>query len=587
MPMRPRSCSPLFATLLVALLAGCASAPAPDSAEAHLAALHAREEAVRQRLAQADAAEAAGRSGEATALYNEVLALSPSDERARAGLRHQERDTVHARAIAEAQAYAQQGKADAALAALRPVLEEDPKQPVALKMQMDLEGWRAQPAVPLAQLQLNAAFHKSVSLEFRDAPLREVFEVLSRSSGLNFVMDRDVHADQRTTMFMRNSTVADVLSLVLATNQLERRIVDGSTVLIYPATPAKVHDYQALTMRTLSLDNADAKTVAQTLRTLLKMRDVVVLEKQNAVVIRDTPEAIRLAERLAKLQDVPEAEVMLEVEILEVQRSSLLNLGVQWPGQVSLAPLSRTSGGPLTVSDLHHLSGSTVSASVDPMTLSASNTLGDVKLLANPRIRTLNHEKAQILVGQRVPTVTTTTSTGVVSNSVQYIDVGLKLNVEPSIGGDGEVSIRLGLEVSSVTNTNKLNDGTVTYELGTRAVSTLLRLHDGENQVLAGLINNQQSKSSVRVPLLGDIPLLGRLFGGNTDNKTQSEIVLSITPHIVRAVQRLDASLAEFDAGTEGSLRALTSGGGTDGGSAGTAPVTSMSPVPPPPGSAQ
>lgn len=568
------------------LLCGCASPPAPDAADGRLAALHAREDAVRQRVAQADAAQAAGRAGEATALYNEVLALAPADERARAGLRRQERDSAHARAIAEAQSYAQKGDADAALATLRPVLQEDPAQPIALKMQTDLEGWRAQPALPLAQVQLAAAFRKSVSMEFRDAPLREVFEVLARSSGLNFVMDRDVHADQRTTLFMRNSSVADVLSLILATNQLERRIVDGTTVLIYPATPAKTHDYQALVMRTLALDNADAKTVAQTLRTLLKMRDVVVLDKQNAVVMRDTPEAIRIAERLVKLQDVPDAEVMLDVEILEVQRSNLLNLGVQWPSQATLAPLSRTSGAPLTVSDLYHARGATIGVSVDPMTISASSTLGDVKLLANPRIRTLNHEKAQILVGQRVPTVTTTTSTGVVSNSVQYIDVGLKLNVEPSIGGDGEVQIRLALEVSSVTNTNKLNDGTVTYELGTRSVSTLLRLHDGENQVLAGLINNQQSQSSVRVPLLGDIPLLGRLFGGNTDNKSQSEIVLSITPHIVRAVQRLDASLAEFDAGTEGSLRALTSGGATDGGSAGTAPVTSMSPVPPPPGSA-
>ena len=578
--MRLRYAVPLLATLV----AGCASPPPPDSAAAHLAALHEREDAVRDRLARADAAQAAGRAGEATALYNEVLALSPGDERALSGLRRQDRDATHARAIAQAQSYAQQGKADAALATLKPVLEEDPKQPVALRLQMDLEGWRGQPAVSTAQLQLDAAFRKSVSLEFRDAPLREVFEILSRSSGLNFVMDRDVKADQRTTLFMRNSTVADVLALVLATNQLERRVVDGSTVLIYPNTPAKLRDYQALTLRTLALDNADAKAVAQTLRTLLKMRDVVVLEKQNAVVIRDTPEAIRIAERLVKLQDVPDAEVMLEVEILEVQRSSLLNLGVQWPGQVSLAPLSRTSGGTLTVSDLHHLGGSTIGASVDPMTISASNTLGDVKLLANPRIRALNHEKAQILVGQRVPTVTTTTSTGVVSNSVQYIDVGLKLNVEPSIGGDGEVSIRLGLEVSSVTNTNKLNDGTVTYELGTRSVSTLLRLHDGENQVLAGLINNQVSQSSVRVPLLGDIPLLGRLFGGNSDNKTQSEIVLSITPHIVRAVQHLEAGLAEFDAGTEGGLRALATGGSAESNGV-VAPVTSTSPLPPPPGS--
>jgi general secretion pathway protein D len=576
----------LCAAMGAAALSGCAEVAADHDADARIAAMHAREARITDLMAQAQAAQVAGRAGEATSLYAQVLALSPNDQRAREGLRRQERDNAHARILAEAQGYAKKGQVDAALAALKLVLDEDPDDAAARQLQRDLEGWHQQPAVSPARAELAAAFAKPVSLEFRDAPLREVFEILSRSSGLNFVLDREVKADQHTTLFLRHSTVADVLSLVLASNQLERRIVDAQTVLIYPDTPAKAHDYQALVVKTIPLDNADAKAVATTLRTILKSRDLVVLEKQNALLIRDTPEAVRLAERVAKLQDVPEAEVMLEVEILEVQRSSLLNLGVQFPGQASLSPLPTTDGGTLTLADLKHLDASHVGVSIDPMTIGAQQTAGDVRLLANPRIRALNHEKAQILVGQRVPTVTTTTTSSFVSNSVSYIDVGLKLNVEPSIGGDGEVTIRLGLEVSNVTGTNKLNDGTITYELGTRSVSTLLRLHDGENQVLAGLIDDQQHHSSAGLPGLSQIPGLGRLFGGHSDDNTQSEIVLSITPRIVRPVRRIDPHEAEFDSGTEGSLRVLTSGADANPAPNGmAAPVTSTSPMPPPPGS--
>jgi general secretion pathway protein D len=546
----------------------------PRNAEYRIAYLNTRDKLIAGWLADAAEARRNGRNGEAVALYKKAQQLDPNEPRVREGLRGVERENRHGQLLAEAESALRTGDLDTASGRVRTVLGENPSNETALTYKREIDLRRSQPRAA-ADARLAAAFRKPISIEFRDAQLRQIFEVLSRASGLNFVLDKDVRGDQRTTIFLRNSTIADALQLTLLTNQLEQRVLDASSVLIYPNTAAKAHDYQPLSVKTITLNNADAKSVASTLRTILKSKDVVVLDRQNSIIMRDTPEAIRMAERIAALHDQPEPEVMLEVEVLEVQRNRLLNLGVQYPSQVSLAPIPTTAGGDLTLHDLLHLSSESLKAAVDPVTISATHNVGDVRVLANPRIRVINREKAQVLVGQRVPTVTTTTtSTGFAANSVQYLDVGLKLNVEPTVSADGEVTIRLSLEVSNVTNTSKLNDGTTTYELGTRSASTLLRLHDGENQVLAGLINDTQNSSSNRIPGLGDVPVVGRLFGSQSDTNNQSEIVLSITPRILRPAVRPDAVDSEFDSGTEGSLRALTTGG--------VDPVYGAPPPPPP-----
>jgi general secretion pathway protein D len=343
---------------------------------------------------------------------------------------------------------------------------------------------------------------------------------------------------------------------LLLTNQLEQRVVDANTIVIYPNTPAKLREYQHLAVRTFLLATADAKVVANTIRTIVKSRDVVVDEKLNMIIMRDSPEAIRIAERLVLLHDAPEPEVMLEVEVLEVKRSRLLALGVTWPGQASLTPLSSGTRGNLTLQDLRNLNASTIGVAIDPMTIQAQQQVNDSNLLANPRIRARNREKAKVLIGDRLPTITSTsTATGFVAETVTYIDAGLKLDVEPTIYPDGEVAIRIALDVSNIVSQIQTRSGTIAYQLGTRSASTTLRLKDGENQVLAGLIQDDERISANRVPGLGAVPVLGRLFGGQTDENNKTEIVLSITPRLLRNVQRPDAAMANFESGTEATLR--------------------------------
>jgi general secretion pathway protein D len=551
----------------------------PTNARYRIGYLSARDKAVQHWLALAEQARRKQQDTQAAALYNRVLSVDEGNARALEGLAGIERGRKHAELIAKAHDDAKQGNVDLALSRVRWVLSEDAQHAGALALRTQLLEQQSKPRAG-AEAQLAEAYRRPVSLEFRDAQLKQVFEVLSRSSGLNFVLDKDVRGDQRTTIFLRKSTIADAVALTLLTNQLEQRVLDANTVLIYPNNPAKSREYQQLTVRSFFLSSADPKTVANSLKTILKAKDVVVDEKQKMILMRDSPEAIRMAERLVALHDQPEAEVMLDVEILEIKRSRLLQLGVQYPSQVALAPMGSASG-VLTVSDLRNLGASTVSATVSPVGLQATETLSDINVLANPRIRSRNHEKAKIQVGQRVPNITSTsTSTGFVAESVQYVDVGLKLEVEPEVSPDGEVAIKVGLEVSSILRQVQTKGGSIAYEIGTRNASTVLRLRDGENQVLAGLINDEDRRSVTGLPGLVHTPALGgTLFGNRQDDVQKSEIVLSITPRIIRSAFRPDLAMGEFESGTEANLRSR----GLEGGATSSSAKTDAGSAAPPP----
>lgn len=525
----------------------------PNNAAYRAALETTRERALAQYQSRAEQAQAENDTATAEAWYRRMLTLDPADARARAGLARLQRDKRLAEKQKEAEAAWGRGDAATALRALRVILTETPQNSAALDLKRIIEEKQARPP---AEVQLAAALKKPITIEFKDTTLKQVFEVLARTSGLNFIFDKDVRSDQKTTVFLRNTTIESAVNMVLLTNQLEQRVLDGNSILIYPNTPAKARDYQPLKVKTFIFANADAKLVANTIKTIVKTKDVVVDEKQNMIIMRDTPEAIQLAEKLAAMHDLPEPEVMMDVEVLEVNRTRLLNLGVQWPDTLALTPISSTSGGTLTLADLKRLSSHTLGATTDALTFNAKNEDTDANILANPRIRARNREKAKILVGNRVPNITTTsTSTGFVSETVQYIDVGLKLEVEPTIYADNEIAIKLAMEVSTIANQITTQSGSVAYQIGTRNASTVIRLKDGENQILAGLINDEDRRTVDKVPGIGEIPILSHLFGSHNNNATKTEIVLSITPHLIRNLHRPDLASSEFDAGTEGSLR--------------------------------
>jgi general secretion pathway protein D len=257
---------------------------------------------------------------------------------------------------------------------------------------------------------------------------------------------------------------------------------------------------------------------------------------------------------------------MLEVEILEVKRSRMQELGIQWPTQFTvLTPESipktfvndgvvvteQVERSVLTVESLKNLTSGDIGVSPNP-TVNLRKDAGDVSILANPRIRVKNKEKAKVHIGDKVPVITSNvTSTGVVSESVSYLDVGLKVDVEPQVFLEGDVGIKVGLEVSNIVQQIKSASGTLTYQLGSRNANTTLRLKDGETQMLAGLIADEDRTGASKVPLLGDLPLLGRLFANQRDELNKTEIVLLITPRIIRNIERQELAQTEFFGGTE------------------------------------
>lgn len=556
----------------------------PRNAEYRIALAVRRSSAINRLQTAGDAALREGRLTDAERAYAQVLTLDPSNAMARQGLDALVVERRHRAAVIEGETLLKKGgEADIteALDKLRPVLSENPTQREALNLKARLDAARAKFVRP--ESRLAAVYRKPITLEFRDAPLRAVFDVVAKVSGLNFFFDREIRPDLKVTVLAKNTSIEDAIRLLLATNQLEQKVLNENTILIYPNTPQKLKDYQPLVVRSFYLANADVKAVSNTIKTLVKTKDLVVDERLGILMMRDTPEAVRMAERIVALQDLSDPEVILELEVLEIKRTRLLELGIQWPGQVKLAPL-QTTNAPLTLSRLKNLRGPDIGVTVGDTLINARKEDSDGNVLTNPRIRVRNKDKAKILIGDRVPVVTTTsTATGFTAESVNYLDVGLKLEVEPNIYLDDEVAIKVNLEVSSLVRELVSKNGTTSYQIGTRGASTSLRLRDGETQILAGLISDEDRSTGSKVPLLGELPVAGRLFGSQKDDKQRSEIILSITPRIVRSLRRPDLAAAEFASGTESNIGAQdlqlsilqpeTKAPDTKGGAAGSAPA--------------
>ena len=550
----------------------------PNSMDRRADLLRERDRGINFLLLSGDRLHDQGRDDEAYPYYRRVLAIDKDNTRAREGTAAIEKAKRHKGILAEANALFDKGDLEAAQNKLQDILIENPDHAQALALRRQIQEKQAM-NTQMQMPTLKSKFKQPITLQFRDANLKMVFEALSRTSGINILLDQDLRNDLKTSIFVKDASVADTLDLILMQSQLEKKVLNDSTVFIYPNTPTKMKEYQDMVIRTFQLTNADAKQMQTMIKTMLKTKDIYVNEKNNSLVIRDTPEAVKMAEKLIASQDINEPEVMLEVEVLEVLHSKLTQLGVKWPNQLGLSvnatpatsTTTTTSGGavvtsntpavPLTVAGLRSINSNGINVTPLAVTLDLRKELGDSNLLASPRIRVKQHEKAKIMIGDRVPVITNSvtpvaTGTPVVTGSVQYLDVGLKLEVEPDIHMDGEVAIKTFLEVSTIANqvTNAAS-GSVAYQIGTRNVNTVLRLKDGETQVLAGLINDEDRKSSARVPGLGDLPVLGHLFASDGEDKRKTEIILSITPHVIRNIQRPDVELAEFWSGTEDTLR--------------------------------
>ncbi|MEJ8834918.1 secretin and TonB N-terminal domain-containing protein [Ramlibacter sp. AN1133] len=532
-----------------------AAARSPSEPQYRSALVLEQERIVATLLARADRMRSVGDYDSAQEAYQRVLRITPRNTRAIDALRTLEQRRNLDDMLKQARAAFRRGDVELAEKQLAQILALDPNAPDALTLRREIEQEHARTVSTYPRLRTK--FTRPVTLEFRDAQIRMILDALSRTTAINFIVDKDVKADTKATIFVRQVPVEDALDLLLSQNQLEKKVINDNTVLIYPNTPAKIREYQDWVIRTFFITNMDVKQAQTLIKTMLKTKDLFIDEKLNSLTMRDSPDAVRLAEKLLQAQDQAEGEVVLEVELLDVSRDRILDLGLQWPSTFTV--LNSSGGAATLLSDLH-LNVPRGQVGIDRgFQARAQQQNADVNTLASPRIRVRNKDKAKIHIGDRIPIVNATsvpsTQGPVTTETVQYLDTGIKLEVEPTIYQSDEVAIKVVLEVSDSQNAGTTNNGTTLVRVKTSNASTTLRLKNGETQILAGLIRNDHQSAVDGIPGLAEVPVAGRLFGSNNDNWTKRELVLSITPRIVRNTPYLPPYQLEFSSGTEGSLR--------------------------------
>jgi len=397
-----------------------------------------------------------------------------------------------------------------------------------------------------------------VSFKFKQTPIFNVFEVLSRLSGINFIFDKEI-IESKVTMFMTDVSFDRFIEVLLRTNKLASKLVNEKTMLIYPDTPAKAKEYQMLQIRTFYLDNLQAEKAVRMLSKILKSKDVIANKDNNSVVIRGSKDVVEIASRLIAANDTLPAEVLLHVEIMSVDRSMEEQLGLSIdPTSVTLGlgedsvnmgdnPAFDTTA---SLEALSNISKKNVILSLPTATINFLRQDGDSKILAQPQVRVKNNEKATVHIGERIPLRTNrrTESDGATTYDFQYFDVGVKLDVVPSISRDGEITLKITLEISQLGP----NVGTPIdpqYTILTRKAKSVLSVPDGEVVFIGGLIQDTESETVRKLPFLSDIPYLGRLFTNYDTTKRETDVIMIIVPVIIREHENVGTDVTQIWSG--------------------------------------
>ncbi len=406
-------------------------------------------------------------------------------------------------------------------------------------------------AVPPPGLDVPRGIVLPDSLVFRSASSRDVFSALGQFAGVNIAFDQSFRESQ-ISIDLRKTTFDEALASVSASTRHFYRVTGAKTITIIPDTPAKRREYEEEVVRTFYLSNADPKEVVDVLRLVIDNRRLSAVSGANAVSVKDTPERIIAAARLISAIDKARAEVIIEVELLEVSRSYLREYGLQiaTPGEDGILGAVDANRENLTLSDLRSLTQADIFVTGLPgIVFRALKNDASTRTLASPQLRTSEGMAAQARFGERVPVPVTTfapIATGGINQqpitSFNYENIGVNIDITPRTHHNDDVSLMVRVEVSSISGTGF--GGLPTF--GSRQINTNIRLRDGETNILAGLIRDDEREVLAGVPGLVDLPVIGRLFARNRTERAETDIILTLTPHIVRVLDITEADLQPF-----------------------------------------
>jgi general secretion pathway protein D len=412
---------------------------------------------------------------------------------------------------------------------------------------------------PPPGLDLPADVKMPSSLIFRAAGSRDVFLSIAKFADLSIGFD-PTFRDTPITIDLRNASLENALRAVSDATRAFFRVTGPRTVLVVPDSPAKRREYEEEVIRTFYLSNADLKETMDLLRIVLDARRISPTTATNALTIKDTPERIAAAARVVSAIDKARPEVIIDVELLEVDRTRLLEYGLQLaspssPGIDGSATVNGADNQTLNLRTLRNLSQSDVLlANLPGLYYRLLKTDTNTRTLANPQLRTSEGIAAQARFGERVPipvTIFTPIATGGTPQqpitSFNYENIGVNIDITPRTHHDDDVSLTLKLAVQSISGQGY--NGLPTF--GNREINTVIRLRDGETNMLAGLIRDDERRTLDGIPGLSDLPIVGRMFAHSHTDTTQTDIILTLTPHIVRILDLSETDLRAFRVGRE------------------------------------
>ena len=408
---------------------------------------------------------------------------------------------------------------------------------------------------------LNGESDAPVSFKFKNTPIINVFEVLTKLSGINFIFDKDVQ-NNKVTMFMTDVSFDRFVDVLLRSNDLNSLSVNDKTMIIYPDSPQKAKEYEDLQIKTFYLSNLEAKQAVGLLSKILKSKDIIANENVNAVVIRGSREVIQIAGKILQANDGSPAEVLLDVEFLEVTRSLQENIGLTFsesltfgigtPGEDVSEDTDFVNN--ISLYALKRISQKDIILSTPSATLNLLKQDGDTRILAKPKLRVKNAEKASILLGERVPLIVNRrvdSNTGDTTQDFQYTDVGVKMEVLPVININDEVTLKLLLEVSALGENISPDPLNPQIPIRTRNAQSVLTLRDGETVIIGGLINDNERQSVRKIPGVGDFPAIGSMFSNREDQATKTDVLMVITPVVIRSQEIPSVDATEIWSGSE------------------------------------
>src|SRR6266404_3092630 len=405
-----------------------------------------------------------------------------------------------------------------------------------------------------------------------------VFDTVGKLAGLTVIYDPDFPA-RRITVELTNVTLEQAMDIVSMQSKSVWKPVTENIIFVFPDQPQKRRDYEEQVIKTFYLSNTvqpqDLTEIVTGLRQLLDLKRIQQLNSQNAIIVRDTPDKLLLAEKMIRDIDKAKPEVVIQVEVLQARTDRLRELGVL-PGQqasVAFTPngtTSSTTSGSTTTSNalsldqLKHLSTKDYSITLPGATASAVLTDTYTKIIQNPEIRSVDGQPAKLRVGDRVPVATGSFQAGVgvgstggagfvnplVNTQFTYLDVGVNVDITPRVHPNHEVSLKIKVEVSSVTGTSTIG-GIQQPIISQRTLDHDIRLKEGEANVLGGLFERTDTKTLNGWPGLAKIPFLRYLFSDEKTDHQENEVLIVMTPRIVRMPEWTKANLRTMYSGSE------------------------------------